>query len=43
MSRANVVTIEHLEVKKSDIEKVKKILDEAPETKNGYIKVKTVF
>ncbi len=31
------------ESQKIDIEKVKKILDEAPETKNGYIKVKTVF
>lgn len=26
-----------------DIEKVRKILDGAPETKNGHIKVKTVF
>ncbi len=31
------------EGQKIDIEKVRKILDEAPETKNGYIKVKTVF
>ncbi len=29
--------------RKTDIERVKKILEEVPETKEGYVKVKTVF
>lgn len=52
MSKANVVTIEHIEVKKSDIEKVKKIfrvknnveaIKKALDMATGKIELENIF